>query len=761
MSLSDPPRILVLEDDADLLLLLREVLGDEGYQVTTASSGSEAILLASQQPFDLLVTDVRMPGVDGLEALKQVRNHLPNLDSLVVSGYTTEAETLRALQLNVGGYLKKPFSLTDLLQTVRQLLQQREAEKQRRQDLVSLQRSLSWSLHSACQSFCSQAFDSGQLAFYLARQLQLSLEQAQHLRLTAMINWPEMRKLQQLPGFTRLDRLGLGPCWELLNGPQDDLPAQILRAVRWLCESEEGPDFAHCPQDFSPALGQLLSPDLRHSTEVLAEQAMAEYEQGEHRRQAPMLALARTLEQQGHSHSAREAYQRLLDQAEAEGTLQIQVLLGLARTGWHASLEGWYDQLKQAERLSRALSPSLGAEIRWSIARLLRASNHSSTAQYLAQLEQEFAQLGRPLDQAKARLAGKPDGSSLAAAHLLLLPQHRVHLHSETDWLIEALWQLSPQSQAGPQWCRLAGEFPRQTLAWAATAGAACEVLLQSLEAHPHLAPGPLVEALASRPQAGGREAELRGRVQAGPGPLYLRFCSLGNFEVSVNGQRVSEKLFKTQKFRYLLAYLVARRGQAVSEDLLVEEFWPNSKDSGKSSIYAATTAIRRALRQPGGEHDILQREGDQLRLSPELAVWHDLEEFEQGVAHFGQNLETDRQTLQLYTGPYLQGCYLDWALRQRAQCEEKLLRCLHSLATRQLEHDPHQSAEMASQGLEIDPLSQELHALKIRAYLSLGQPEKGIRQFQQCAQVLRRELGIEPLTSLLELHERCRLALP
>lgn len=122
-------KILVLEDDPELRLMLAEVLGDEGYDVTTAGAGEEAVALAANQVFDLLVTDVRMPGVDGLEALQQLRSHQPNLESLVVSGYTTEAETLRALQLNVGGYLKKPFSLNDLLHRVRQLLSDRARQQ--------------------------------------------------------------------------------------------------------------------------------------------------------------------------------------------------------------------------------------------------------------------------------------------------------------------------------------------------------------------------------------------------------------------------------------------------------------------------------------------------------------------------------------------------------------------------------------------------------------------------------------------------------
>ncbi|MBN9414646.1 hypothetical protein ABS71_14245 [bacterium SCN 62-11] len=741
-------QILVLEDDPDLRAMLSEVLSDEGYEVTTLAAGEEAIRLAAQQNFDLLVTDVRMPGVDGLEALRQLRTQQPNLGSLVVSGYTTEAETLRALQLNVGAYLKKPFSLGDLLQRVRQILEERAERLRQTQQTQSLQRSLNWCLDSAARTLHSNAYESGQLAFYLAQRLHLPLPAAQSLRQAAMVSWAELGELHHLPAASRNDGLGLGPCWEMLNAPEHSLEKQILRAVHWLCAHEESPDPVSCPADLPEELQVILrKEDLRGSTEVLAARALERYESGQRNQLLPLLALAQTLEDQGHLESARGAYEHLLQQSELEEPTRLQILLGLARTHWKLQRPDWYEHLKQAELLSRALSSSLGGELRWAIAKLLRASQHPSAPAYLAQLE---GSLQRPVDRAKVRLAA---GVDVQAAQLLLQPAQRSLLHAEQDWILDALWACAPQMEPSALWCRLAGEFPQKA--------PHSEVLLQSLEAFPHLAPPALVEALAQRPSAGPREAQLKGRTQGSSGPLYLHFRSFGTFEVSVNGQRVGEKLFKTHKFRYVLAYLLSRRGQPVSEDVLVEEFWPNSKDAGKSSIYAATTAIRRALREGAGEADIIRREGDLLRFDPDLPIWHDLDEFESGLGRLGQNLEEDRQTLQLYTGPYLQGCYLDWALRLRSQLEEKALRCIQSLVTRTLESDPHQAVELAGQGLELDPLSQELHGLRMRAYLSLNQPENGIRQFQQCSNILRKELGIEPLTSLIELYQRCRIALP
>ncbi len=172
-------RLLVLEDDANLRQVLKDVLSDEGYQVTAASTGAEAVELASHQTFDLIITDIRMDGVDGLQALERARSFLPEVSSLVVSGYTTEAETLRALQLNVGGYLKKPFALADFLQKTRELLSQRKLQREQTDRFQALRSSLWWSLESRA----GIDLEAAHRAIYLGQKMGFSPEQTQLVRL--------------------------------------------------------------------------------------------------------------------------------------------------------------------------------------------------------------------------------------------------------------------------------------------------------------------------------------------------------------------------------------------------------------------------------------------------------------------------------------------------------------------------------------------------------------------------------------------------
>ncbi len=504
-------------------------------------------------------------------------------------------------------------------------------------------------------------------------------------------------------------------------------------------------------------LGKVLQEDnwdLRQSSKVLAAQTL----DLEHK--APpthLLALAQTLEHQSLWQEAIDAYRRLREESEEASLLRQRALVGLARSLWSSGQETWYDFLKEAEQQSHKLSRSASLEARWTIAKLLRQTRHPSALQYLKQLELDALENKNQILWARARLAGSPDPQSTRAATLLLDPSHRDWLDQESDWAIEALWRISPQSGSSNLWCHLAGEYPQKTgeSLQQSCQQAALEVLLKSWEAAPHLVSQPLLESL------GEKASRCQVLVTAKSSKTYLRFQCFGGFEIFVNGSRLDDRRFKTQKARYVLAYLVVHPGP-VSEDALIEEFWPEARDAGKSSIYAATTGIRRALRQGSAkEQEILVREGNMLRLDPELDCACDVVTLEEGLTRFGTDPEVDQRLLQLYRGPFLQGCYLDWAVRLRNTWEERVLLCLQSLAVRQLEMDPRLALETAGQGLDLDPLRQELHALKMKAYLAMGQPESGLRQFQVCEKLLRKELGLEPLTSMIELYHRCRLAQP
>jgi len=111
----DPPRILVVDDDADFRSLLSEYLGDkQGCEVRSAASGEEALmLLPSYQP-QVVLLDVTMPGIGGIEALRRIKARYPALCVLMVTGLEERGLAQEALALGASDYLKKPFDLSYL-----------------------------------------------------------------------------------------------------------------------------------------------------------------------------------------------------------------------------------------------------------------------------------------------------------------------------------------------------------------------------------------------------------------------------------------------------------------------------------------------------------------------------------------------------------------------------------------------------------------------------------------------------------------------
>lgn len=110
-------RVLVVDDDSSIRAFVGQALRDEGYDVRQAANGSEALdALARSRP-DLILLDVRMPGVDGWQVLDELRSAAgPQTPVVVMTASYTGQD--RALQSGAQGYLAKPFELSDLLECV-------------------------------------------------------------------------------------------------------------------------------------------------------------------------------------------------------------------------------------------------------------------------------------------------------------------------------------------------------------------------------------------------------------------------------------------------------------------------------------------------------------------------------------------------------------------------------------------------------------------------------------------------------------------
>ncbi len=132
--------ILVVDDETAERITLGEVLRLEGYRVALASSGEEALdMIEERDPFDMLILDLRLPGIDGLQVLEAVHEEHPNTIIILITGYATLETAIQALRHGAHDYLLKPCPVEDILETVRQGLGEIEKERHRQTLVERLQ----------------------------------------------------------------------------------------------------------------------------------------------------------------------------------------------------------------------------------------------------------------------------------------------------------------------------------------------------------------------------------------------------------------------------------------------------------------------------------------------------------------------------------------------------------------------------------------------------------------------------------------------
>jgi len=120
-------RILVIEDDKDIAHLVELHLKDAGHQVSVAHDGNAGLELALSKQFDLIVLDLLLPGIDGIEICRRVRAASATLPILMLTSRSSELDRVLGLEIGADDYLTKPFSIRELLARVKALFRRVEA----------------------------------------------------------------------------------------------------------------------------------------------------------------------------------------------------------------------------------------------------------------------------------------------------------------------------------------------------------------------------------------------------------------------------------------------------------------------------------------------------------------------------------------------------------------------------------------------------------------------------------------------------------
>jgi len=146
--MADRPTILVVDDDEQLRTTMQTALARDECDVTLASSGEDALRKMSILSFDLVITDVRLPGIDGVQLVRDIRRRWPDIVVIVLTAYPTLETAVACLRAGVHDYLFKPCPMTEIRRSLREGLSKRQGFTKRIELLHALEQQLTHGLRA-------------------------------------------------------------------------------------------------------------------------------------------------------------------------------------------------------------------------------------------------------------------------------------------------------------------------------------------------------------------------------------------------------------------------------------------------------------------------------------------------------------------------------------------------------------------------------------------------------------------------------------
>ncbi len=119
-------KILVVDDEAEFLNLFVKRLRKRAFEVTSAGGGKEALAWLENNPVDIVILDIKMPGMDGIETLKEIKKRYPLVEVLMLTGHGSVESSLQGMHHGAYDCIMKPFNLEDLLYRIQKALERRQ-----------------------------------------------------------------------------------------------------------------------------------------------------------------------------------------------------------------------------------------------------------------------------------------------------------------------------------------------------------------------------------------------------------------------------------------------------------------------------------------------------------------------------------------------------------------------------------------------------------------------------------------------------------
>ena len=126
-----PERILVVDDELDMLMLLRMIIEDNSdYPVETTNNPSEALKMLTEKDYDLVISDLKMPGMDGMELFDELKEIKPGVPVIIITAYGSLETADEAMKKGVSDFITKPFRKDSILFTINRVLELARVQKE-------------------------------------------------------------------------------------------------------------------------------------------------------------------------------------------------------------------------------------------------------------------------------------------------------------------------------------------------------------------------------------------------------------------------------------------------------------------------------------------------------------------------------------------------------------------------------------------------------------------------------------------------------
>lgn len=119
-------KVLIVDDEQEFLELMTNRLTKRGFEVSVAATGEDALALVGKEPFDAVVLDVKMPGIDGIEVLRRIKSSNPALPVLLLTGHASVEAAMAGVESGAVDYLLKPVPINDLIMRLRDIASRKE-----------------------------------------------------------------------------------------------------------------------------------------------------------------------------------------------------------------------------------------------------------------------------------------------------------------------------------------------------------------------------------------------------------------------------------------------------------------------------------------------------------------------------------------------------------------------------------------------------------------------------------------------------------